>query len=83
MPCQMNYSFIKIYFASHSYLNGEVVVFDITDKEGISRTDAKQIIAYLEASKLLVKTYEIDELIIVSITEEGKILGGRLMGMLH
>lgn len=75
--------FYKIYSASYNYLNGEVVVFDITDKEGICRVDAKQIVAYLEASQLLVKTCDKNDLIIVSITEKGKHLGGRLMGMLH
>lgn len=73
----------KIYHASYLYRNGEVVVFDITDKEGISRTDAKQMINYLEASKLLIKIDEIDDLIIVSVTEEGKRLGARLREILH
>jgi DNA-binding MarR family transcriptional regulator len=73
----------KIYHASYLYTNGEVVVFNITDNEGISRTDAKQIINYLEESKLLIKKYEIDDLIIVSVTEEGKRLGARLREILH
>ncbi|MBD1926412.1 hypothetical protein H6F74_09140 [Trichocoleus sp. FACHB-90] len=75
--------FHKIYSASHVYTNGEVVVFNITDKEGINRGDAKQMIASLEKDKLLNKVYDTDELIIVSVTESGKLLGYKLVEMLR
>lgn len=73
----------KIYFASISYTNGEVVVFNITDEEGIERDDARLMITQLEEEQLLVKVYETEHLIIVSLTEKGRQLGYQLMQMLY
>ena len=75
--------FHKICSEADLYTNGEVVVFNITDKEGINRGDAKQMIASLEKAQLLNKVYDTDKLIIVSVTESGKLLGYKLMEMLR
>jgi DNA-binding MarR family transcriptional regulator len=75
--------FHKIYSKAPLWKDGEVVVFDITDKEGINRDDAKQMIASLEKEQLINKVYDTDELIIVSVTERGNFLGHDLIAMLR
>lgn len=69
----------KLYCASRN--RSHVVVFDITDKEGMDRLTVKQLIESLQANGLLVYVEQQDELLVVSLTEQGERVGYKLLVM--
>ncbi len=73
----------KLFLVSRSDLNYEVLVFDITDELKMSRSEVRQLITQLEEEELLIKVVEKEEPIIVSLTENGRFQGNRLMQILH
>jgi hypothetical protein len=76
--------FHQIYLESPRRLKGEIDAFAITDKAGLERDEAKQVIEQFRDNGLLkIEECPHDELLMVSITDWGAIRGDQLVRMLR